>query len=697
MRFIISKTVYFIWKNLPININIKNTIKFSLFSKYSIFFKWSKTYKNWKISLNHFFGENENHYEFVLNHETVKPKYVHFKKYKKIKYNPVRLIAFYLPQFHEIPENNLWWGKGFTEWTNVKKAKPLFHNHYQPRVPQGLGYYDLSDTSVQYKQIKLAKNYGIGGFCFYFYWFNGVRLLEKPILNYLNDSSLDFPFCLCWANENWTRRWDGLDNDVLISQKFSVKDDINFIEYISKYFKDKRYIKIDGKPLLIVYRPNLLPSAKKTIKRWREWCLNNGIGEIYLAYTQSFERINPIKYGFDAAIEFPPNNNSAPLVNKHLKKLKSDFSVNIYDWNIFLEKSESFKKEFYKLFRGVNPGWDNSARRENSGTVFVNSSPEGYKLFLKRAIKDTLKNQKNKDDNLIFINAWNEWAEGAYLEPDRCYGYSYLDATRMALEEGSKSFSCEKNVNSDVLAIIIHSYHVELLEDLLIKICKIKLKKKLYVSCEKKYKQFVQQKLEKYNLHFLILEVTNSGRDIKPFIKFLPEIINAKHEIFLKIHTKKSLHRKDGASWRNDLLLKLLDPKNIQLIMKKFNTDKGLGMIGPSGHIISIKNHIGANKKRVFDIAFRMGIPQSVLMKKQFIAGSMFFARTASMLPILHLGFKDSCFEKESNQLDGTLAHALERTISLCMVVENLKLLSTNLKKENTVNYPWGNQTKGTN
>ena len=694
MRFFISKIVYFIWESIPIKQNRKNKFKFILFSKYPIFFEWSNTYKSWKTNTNYYFEENEHDHDFVFNHEIVKSKYVYFKKYNKIKKNPVRLIAFYLPQFHEIPENNLWWGKGFTEWTNVKKAKPLFDDHYQPRIPGDLGYYDLSDTSVQDKQIKLAKNYGVSGFCFYFYWFNGTRLLEKPILNYLNDSSLDFPFCLCWANENWTKRWDGFDNDVLISQKFSAKDDLNFIEYISKYFKDKRYIKIDNKPLLIIYRPNLLPSAKKTIKRWRKWCLNNGIGEIYLAYTQSFERINPSKYGFDAAIEFPPNIFSPPIVNNHIKKLKSDFSGVIHDWGIFIEKSESFREDVYKLFRGVNPGWDNSARRGNSATVFVNSSAEGYKLFLKRAIKETLKNQKNKDDNLLFINAWNEWAEGAYLEPDQGYGYSYLDATRMALEESTKSLKCQKNFNSNVMAIIIHSYYVDLLEDLLIKVCKIKSKKKLYVSCEKKYKQIVQQKLEKYNLDFLILEVANSGRDIKPFIKLLPQIINAKHEIILKIHTKKSLHRKDGASWRNDLLMKLLNPKNIQLIVEKFNTDRDLGMIGPSGHIVPIKNYIGQNKKRICDIAYQMGVPQSVVMRKQFIAGSMFFARTSSLLPILRLGFKDSCFEKESGQLDGTLAHALERIISLCMVVENLKLLSTDLKVEKTINYPWAIPTK---
>lgn len=152
----------------------------------------------------------------------------------------------------------------------------------------------------------MAKLYGIEGFCFYFYWFGGKRLLETPIQTYLSDSSLDLPFCLCWANENWSRRWDGLDSEILIAQQHSPSDDIAFIEHIASYISDSRYLRIDGRPLLLVYRPSLLPSPRETAERWREWCRVNGVGEIYLAYTQSFETVNPVQYGFDAAIEFPP-------------------------------------------------------------------------------------------------------------------------------------------------------------------------------------------------------------------------------------------------------------------------------------------------------------------------------------------------------------------------------------------------------
>lgn len=344
-----------------------------------------------------------------------------------------RVIAFYLPQFHPIPENDAWWGNGFTEWTNVRPAKPQFEGHYQPHVPDGfLGYYDLRDTAVMRKQIELAKQYGIEGFCFYTYWFTGHRLLETPVDNYLADATLDHPFCICWANENWSRRWDGLDQDLLMVQHYSAEDDIAFIAHMSKYLRDPRYICVEGKPLLIVYRPNLFPSMKDTARRWREWCRNNGLGEIYLAYVQSFEKRDPADYGLDAAIEFPPNNSSPPDLTEKVPSLSPEFSGKVYDWRVFLQRSENYEPPAYPLFRGACPAWDNTARKRERGTVFANSSPKLFERWLFNAFEDTLHRSDEFDNRLVFINAWNEWAEGAHLEPDQYYGYAWLDAVRQA-------------------------------------------------------------------------------------------------------------------------------------------------------------------------------------------------------------------------------------------------------------------------
>lgn len=365
---------------------------------------------------------------------------------------PVKLICFYLPQFHTIPENDEWWGEGFTEWTNVRPAQPQFRGHYQPHIPDLLGYYDLSDSDVQRKQIDIAKTYGIGGFCFYYYWFNGKIVLDAPTLAYLNDETLDLPFCLCWANENWSRRWDGRESEVLISQKHSAADDIAFIKNMEKFLRDPRYIRIDGKPLLIVYRPGLLPSMLDTSRRWRKWCRENGIGEIFLAYTQSFERDNPSIFGFDAAIEFPPNNSAPPDITPTVEPLVEDFQTKVYDWEIFLERSRTYEDPGYVLFRSVCPGWDNTARRKNRGTVFGNSSPERFGEWLGNAIEDTKKRLAGPDQRLVFVNAWNEWAEGAHLEPDQRYGFAYLEAARKSLISHSRS------VNPSVL-LVTHDCH----------------------------------------------------------------------------------------------------------------------------------------------------------------------------------------------------------------------------------------------
>ncbi|WP_146227857.1 glycoside hydrolase family 99-like domain-containing protein [Rhodobacter viridis] len=349
--------------------------------------------------------------------------------------NPkARLIAFYLPQFHPIPENDAWWGKGFTEWTNVGPAQPQFPGHYQPHEPvPELGQYDLLDTDVQRKQIALAKLYGIGGFCFYWYWFGGKRLLEKPVRNWLDTPDLDFPFCICWANENWSRRWDGLDQELLISQNHSPEDDLAFIAELAPYLRDPRYIRIDGKPLILLYRPSLMPNVVETSARWRDWCRQNGIGEIYLAYPQSFETVDPAQYGFDAAVEFPPNNYSPDNLTSRVPGLASDFGGIVYDWRSYVTRSRNYPMPDYKLYRSVCPSWDNTARRKNKGAIFANSNPADYRVWLENAVTRTLADARTPDERVIFVNAWNEWAEGAHLEPDTKYGYAYLDASRAAL------------------------------------------------------------------------------------------------------------------------------------------------------------------------------------------------------------------------------------------------------------------------
>jgi glycosyltransferase involved in cell wall biosynthesis len=347
-----------------------------------------------------------------------------------------KLIAFYLPQFHTIKENDEWWGKGFTEWTNVTKAQPQFVGHYQPHLPDELGFYDLSYTDIFYKQIDLAKKYGIYGFCFHYYWFSGKRLLEKPIFNYLNDKNLDFPFMLCWANEPWSRRWDGSEDDILMPQNFGEEDYVKFIEDIMPFFKDKRYIKIDNKPILIIYRPHLIPKEvmNDAIKIWKDYAKQNGFDGLYLINTRTGGfKAHPSEWGLDATVEFPPND-IALVRQKKLDILNHDFKGHIYNLAKTIEKAENFSSVNYPLYKTVFPTWDNTSRKKNKGTIFYNSSPELYMKWLYNCIIQTRENHP-EERQFVFINAWNEWAEGAHLEPDRKYGFAFLEATLDALEE----------------------------------------------------------------------------------------------------------------------------------------------------------------------------------------------------------------------------------------------------------------------
>jgi lipopolysaccharide biosynthesis protein len=350
----------------------------------------------------------------------------------------VRAIAFYLPQYHPVPENDEWWGKGFTEWTNVTKAKPLFPGHYQPHMPADLGFYDLRLPEVREQQVSLAKEYGIHGFCYYHYWFNGRRILERPVNDILASGTPDFPFCLCWANENWTRVWDGGDKDVLLEQNYNYEDDLAHIQSLIPSFKDHRYIQVNGKPLLLVYRTGLLPDPIKTTLLWREEARKAGFLGIYLVRVESHgDYIDPNLIGFDASVEFPPFNGlSSPIMRGMLSKLAAKLRIlpkvfgihDVFEYRSVATAMLNQLDPAFKRFRCVTPGWDNTARRNKGGVVLVNSTPEIYEHWLLTIVKKTCE-KFTGDERIVFINAWNEWAEGNHLEPDQKWGHAFLDAT----------------------------------------------------------------------------------------------------------------------------------------------------------------------------------------------------------------------------------------------------------------------------
>jgi len=370
----------------------------------------------------------------------------------------IKPIAIYLPQFHPTPENDTWWGKGFTEWTNVAKAKPRFIGHYQPHLPADLGFYDLRLHEARKAQEDLAKEYGIFGFCYYHYWFNGKRMLYEPLDRKLENPAEDFPFMLCWANENWSRAWDGSEQQILMKQEYSEDDDRKHVQHLMKYFKDERYIRVNGKPFFVFYKPDLFPDMKKTIRVFREEAQKEGV-ELYLTWFErwiGWQGDDFSEMGFDAAIEFQPlslsvreylNDNRiqpilktdkiSKLTRRIIRKLKREFRIkepvakmeNLIDYSKFVDFDIQRKTPDYKIYPGVCPMWDHSSRRINQeSTIFINSTPDNFGRWYKAKVNKF--QPFSESENFIFINAWNEWAEGNHLEPCQKWGRKYLEALK---------------------------------------------------------------------------------------------------------------------------------------------------------------------------------------------------------------------------------------------------------------------------
>lgn len=345
----------------------------------------------------------------------------------------VQLIAYYLPQFHPIPENDAWWGKGFTEWRNVARAFPNFEGHYQPRIPGELGYYDLRVPQIMQRQVELAKLYGISAFCFHFYWFAGKTLLEAPIVNFLENKNLDIKYCLCWANENWSRRWDGSEHEVLISQEHSDTDDEAFLRYVSKYFADDRYLKVDGRPVLTVYRPSILPNPKATVERWRRMAREMGYPDLYLIATNSFAFKDYSAFGFDALSEFPPHHLGGENLQNTIEMTDLRTGWRVRDYKQVVESEKKRPVGEGRIHPGITIGWDNSARKPTWGDIIHNATPKLFKDWLSFCVSRAKRNPA--EEQFVFINAWNEWAEGTYLEPDKRFGYAFLEACSQVLKE----------------------------------------------------------------------------------------------------------------------------------------------------------------------------------------------------------------------------------------------------------------------
>lgn len=383
------------------------------------------------------------------------------------KLDKIKYIAFYLPQYHRIKENDEWWGDGFTEWTNVKKAKPLFSWHQQPKIPIGMGYYDLDKNHEQVMrwQIDLAKKYGVYGFCFYHYWFKGGKqLLEKPVERFLENKSLDIPFCISWANEPWTRTWDGKSKQVIMPQEYGDRDEWQkHFYYLLPYFKDSRYIQIDEKPLIVIYRPEHIGKLDEMLQCFLELANKEGLKGLYIvSQGSSYSNIKKKSKYIDTYILYEPGYTQrefSPYDKKWIRSLIGDpklglsllagtvkiccakalklpngyFTTRICSYDLFWRHIVNRKYKDCNVLPGAFMDWDNSARRGNNGArVFKGATPDKFSYYMSKLAKKVSKETKQK---IIFIDAWNEWGEGTYLEPDNIHEYGYLEGIRNSLNQ----------------------------------------------------------------------------------------------------------------------------------------------------------------------------------------------------------------------------------------------------------------------
>lgn len=580
-----------------------------------------------------------------------------------------RVLAFYLPQYHPFPENDQWWGKGFTEWTNVSKATPQFVGHYQPRLPGELGFYDLRVPEVLQAQAALARSAGVDAFCFHYYWFGGKRLLERPLDAFVADPAIDLPFALCWANENWTRRWDGDEQDILMAQDHSPEDDLALLDDLARYMASPRYVRVGGRPLLILYRPDTLPDAAATLERWRDRARERGLGELFILCTNAFGYSAWREAGFDGQVEFPPHTLKKGEITESVERLNPDFNGRVYDYDAVVQDRIAAleSRTDPRIYPGLMPSWDNEARKPSCGNIFHQATPQRFHDWAGAALDCSVR-LAPADERLVFVNAWNEWGEGAYLEPDRWLGHASAQALRNAVASRAPTPArdhpaiavSQRNEKRHDAVMLFHIFYADLIDDLAQRLAPLQAEMDVIITFPDQWSEESVEALAAAVPGAVLVPMANRGRDVLPFLTALRIARERGHTVFCKAHTKKSPHRSDGAAWRDRLLDGLMSAERARKALDLFAGDARLGLLAPDSARMLFSDpgvmvHNGEGVDRLSrQLNFRYG-PDTA-----FPAGTMFWGRIAAFEG---LAGHELTFEPELGRVDGTMAHAFERSV----------------------------------
>ncbi len=566
-----------------------------------------------------------------------------------------------------MPVNDQAWGKGFTEWDNVRRGEPQFPGHHQPRVPADFGYYDLRSPDVMASQTAAARRAGIDAFCFYYYWFDGEMPLIGPVRTFL-DQRFEFGFTLCFANENWTKRWDGLDDEVILAQSYGEGFADRFWADIVPFLQHEDYLRDEtGKPIVLIYRPSIIPDFEQVSMRWRELAVQDGLPGLTTIAGLGFEDPGNLTGGTDGFYEFPPLRTWAhtkigkPGPKQHVFGQAPQSNCTVHDYRQYLLCERLADPQPDNIYPCVMPGWDNTARRRSGANIFDDSHPLLFRQWCEYATRRASETRHQ----LLFINAWNEWAEGAYLEPDTRYGWAHLNAFAHGVSRAATP-STGRSVDERPIAVFVHVFYLDVWQEIRTLLSQVLQRPFHLIVTTPHAAKAIETPDSPHLQHFQVIVCSNTGRDWKPFLQALKTCALA-FEIGLKLHTKKSTHKDNGDIWRKLLLDGLCgSATKIERYIGALQAQPNIGLIAPDGHLIPLGEFIGSNRDTLAALLRERGfeLTDRDLAQGRFVAGSMFWFQKDALAHAVGTEPAEEDFGEELGQLDGTLAHAYERLVA---------------------------------